>query len=341
MTALGKLIAACAAGPLRFFFRAAAFFILSAGCFASPGGYLVEAISDECETVSPIWGPGLRGMPEFLTIDNGALSIRSIDNGDDPYPSAEDMVSTYTDQIGRALDAAEGPSIAAWIWFPPFEEWPVGFNASGFREWLGFRVTAYDADLPFTGGLYFPGIYVSTDDAGPCFIARVGDGYGPDTTIGRIAVAGWWTLGMAWNGQGRTEYYAAPGRVTLTSADLLHTTPTFADPLANRSIDQLVGNFWALRMTYPPTGLLSPNWLVDFVRVFVGIPPALPKITPSIIGGQLHLEIAGCTRGFRYLLQRSDDLVSWSVIEDLVSNGDVWIFEEPATDRGFYRVARP
>ena len=49
------------------------------------------------------------------------------------------------------------------------------------------------------------------------------------------------------------EYYAAPGRVTLTTGDLLHTTPTVATPEANRSVDQLVENFLALRMTYPPT----------------------------------------------------------------------------------------
>ncbi|HEX8680526.1 MAG TPA: hypothetical protein VF683_11225, partial [Chthoniobacterales bacterium] len=101
-------------------------------CLAAPGGHLVEALSDECDARNPIWVAGLRGMPELLTVDNGVLSIRSVDNGDDLYPSAEDMTSTYADQIGRALDAAEGPSIVAWIWLPPFAEWPSGVNASGF-----------------------------------------------------------------------------------------------------------------------------------------------------------------------------------------------------------------
>lgn len=192
--------------------QAALFILLSSTCLAAPGGHLVEAISDECETLSPIWGPGLRGMPESLTIQSGALSIRSIDNGDDDYPSAEDMVSTYADQLARPLAVAEGPSVVTWVWFPPFDQWPTGVNASGFREWFGFRVTAYDAALPLNNGYYWPGIYASTDDAGPCFIARVGDGYGPDVTIGRIATSGWWTLGLSWNEQGETEYYAAPGR---------------------------------------------------------------------------------------------------------------------------------
>ena len=80
------------------------------------------------------------------------------------------------------------------------------WNASGLREWLGLRVTAYDSCMPFYNGLYWPGIYVANDDNGPCFIARVGDGFAPDVTIGRIATAGWWTLGLGWNADGRTEY---------------------------------------------------------------------------------------------------------------------------------------
>ena len=240
---------------------------------AAPGGSLVAAISDEFDSLKPIWTPGLRGMPEFLTIHDGVLSMRSVDNGDDAFPSAEDMLCTYADQIGRSLDASERPSIVAQVWFPPFDEWPAGTNASGFREWLGLRVTAYDADLPFNGGLYWPGIYVATDDAGPCFVARVGDGFSPDYTIARIPVAGWWTMGLSWNTDGRLECYAAPGRVTLTRADLLHTTPTLPMAEANRSLDEVVGTFLALRMTYPPTGQLSPHWMLDSVRVHVE-PPA-------------------------------------------------------------------
>jgi hypothetical protein len=315
---------------------------VAGNCLAGvPGGSLVEALSDECDVVNPIWQPGLRGMPEFLSAQDGLLSIRSIDNGDDPYPSAEDMTSTYSDQIGRLLTASEKPSVITWVWLPPFAEWPTGVNASGLREWLGFRVTAYDADLPMNNGLFFPGLYISTDDNGPCLITRVGDGYAPDETVARISTSGWWTLGLSWNEQGRTEYYAAPGRVSLTSADLVHVTPTFSDPAANRSIDQLVGNFWALRMTYPPIGQLSPNWLVDFFRVYVGVPPPLPTITASAAGGQFHLNVVGRARGFRYQLERSVDLVKWSVIADEISDGSDWMFQEPAVGRAFYRVRRP
>lgn len=311
-------------------------------CLAAPAGHLVEALSDECDARNPIWVAGLRGMPELLTVDNGVLSIRSVDNGDDLYPSAEDMTSTYADQIGRALDAAEGPSIVAWIWLPPFAEWPSGVNASGFREWLGVRVTAWDAQLPLNGGFYFPGIYLATDDAGPCLIARVGDGYADDVTVGRVATAGWWTIGLTWNADGVTEYYAAPGRVSLTNADRLHVTPTFDDEVANRSIDQLVGNFIALRMTYPPTGQLSPDWRMDNFRVYTRTAPALPKIALRVQSGEARLEIAGSSRGFRYLLQRSStDLASWTTVRDYVSDGDAIAFSEPAAGRGFYRVARP
>ena len=316
--------------------------LLSATCFAAaPGGHIVEAISDECDSLSPVWSAGLRGMPEVLTTSNGLLSIRSIDNGDDDYPSAEDMISTYADQLGRPLGATEGPSVVTWVWFPPFVEWPSGFNASMFREWLGFRVTAYDRALPSGTGFYFPGIFVSTDDAGPCLIARVGDGYAPDVTIARVHVDGWWTLGLAWNEEGETEYYAAPGRVTLTDAHLLHRTPRFQDPVANRTLDALIGNFWALRMTFPSTGQLSTNWTVDHWRVYVQKAPALPKIAPSLQSGEIRLDLAGFDRGFRYLLQRSDDLAGWETIEDFVSDGQDRTILKAANGRSFHRVARP
>lgn len=302
--------------------RAAALLLLPLGCIAAPpGGHLVEAISDECDSVSPIWGPGLRGMPEVLTATNGLLSIRSIDNGDDDYPSAEDMISTYADQLLRPLSAAERPSVVTWVWLPRFNEWPTGTNAAGLREWLGFRVTAYDAGLPSSTGFYFPGIFIATDDAGPCLIARVGDGYTEDVTIALIASPGWWTLGLSWNEAGETEYYAAPGRLTLTSSDLLHVPPRSANPEANRSIDDLIGNFWALRMTYPSTGQISTNWIVDHLRVYVGTAPALPAVTVSTSSGQPQIEMVGCERGFRYLVQRSEDLVAWATIDDFVSDG--------------------
>jgi hypothetical protein len=169
----------------------------------------------------------------------------------------------------------------------------------------------------------------------------VGDGFGPDVTIGRVVVSGWWTLGLAWNEEGRTEYYAAPGQVILTSNDLLYTTPTFDMPEANRSMDQLVGNFLALRMTYPPTGQLSPNWSVDSIRVYVKTAPALPRLTPSREEGDFRLDITGCERGFRYVLQASEDLWNWSSVAAVVSDGSAWSFREPASDHRFYRVARP
>jgi hypothetical protein len=254
---------------LAILLQGAALIFLAASAAAAPGGTLLAAISDEFDTLKPIWTPGLRGMPEFLTIHDGVLSMRSVDNGDDAYPSAEDMLCTYADQIGRSLDASERPSIVAQVWFPPFDQWPTGTNASGLREWLGLRVTAHDAGLPDNSGNYWPGIYVGNDDAGPCLIARVGDGYAPDITIGRITTAGWWTLGLSWNKDGRLECYAAPGRVTLTQADLLHTTPDQPNPDDNRSLDQVVGTFLALRMTDPATGQLSPDWMLDSVRVYV------------------------------------------------------------------------
>ncbi|MGZ4985316.1 MAG: hypothetical protein ACXV8A_04425 [Chthoniobacterales bacterium] len=322
--------------------RLAAFFLASATCCGGvPGGNLVEAISDECDTLNPIWTAGLRGMPEFRSVQDGVLSIRSIDNGDDPYPSAEDMTSTYSDEIGRGLDAAEGPSVVAQIYLPPFEQWPTGVNASGFREWFGVRVTAYDASLPMLGGLYFPGIYIATDDNGSCLIARVGDGYAPDVTIARIAVAGWWTFGLSFNTEGVTEYYAAPGRISLTSSDLLHVTPHFDDPVANRSIDQLIGNFIALRMTYPPTGQLSPDWRMDNFRVYVLTPPALPLVTAQRQNAAANIQITGCSRGFRYLVQRSNDLAMWQTVLDFISDGNAVMYSESAASRGFYRVARP
>lgn len=325
----------------RFLRGVAAMACLGTSCWAAPGGYVVDEISDECEALSLIWGPGLRGMPEALTFSNGAMSIRSVDNGDDPFPSAEDMTSTYVDQIERSIEFSEGPSVVATIWLPPFSEWPAGLNAAGEREWFGFRVTAYDPSLSSNNGLYFPGTYIAADDNGPCLRARVGDGFTSDITIGRIVTAGWWTFGLSWNEQGRTEYYASPGRVVLASSHLLHTDLTYPDPAANRSIDQLVGNFFALRMTYPPTGELSTNWMVDFIRVHVRTAPALPSLIPTVEAGQFWVHIVGCARGFRYLLQRSDDLENWSTVEEFVSDGAERIFSSALPGTQFYRVALP
>jgi hypothetical protein len=325
----------------KFLRGVAALACLATNCWAAPGGYVVDGISDECGTLSPIWGPGLRGIPESLTFSNGAMSIRSVDDGDDPYPSAEDLTSTYSAQIERSVSFSEGPSVVATIWLPPFSEWPTGYNAAGEREWLGFRVTAYDADLSSNSGFYFPGIYIAFDDEGPCLRSRVGDGITSDITIGRIATHGWWTFGLSWSQQGRTEYYASPGRVILTNSHLLHTDFTYPDPAANRSIDQLIGNFFALRLTYPPTGQLSTNWMVDFIRVHVRTAPALPSLIPRIADGQFQLEIIGCARGFRYLLQRSNDLQDWATVEDFVSDGADRMFTNALSGRQFYRVALP
>lgn len=280
-------------------------------------------------------------MPELLTADGGLLTIQSVDNADDPFPSAEDMISTYDEQIGRSLEAVEGPSVVTWVWLPPFAAWPGGMNAAGFREWLGFRVTAFDAELVNGSGFYWPGIFVANDDFGPVLMARVGDGYAPDVPIARVEVSGWWTLGIAFSWDGRTEYYAAPGRVPLAGVHLLHTTPTFAQPEANRTMDRLVGNFWALRMTYPPTGQLSPAWTTDFFRVYVRAAPVLPSLHAKMNNGVAQLQIVGCQRGFRYLLQRSTDLKDWQVIADVISDGENWRHEEPGEQQVFYRVARP
>jgi hypothetical protein len=325
----------------RWVLALSAVLLLAVNSVGAPGGYLVEGISDECETFNPIWSAGLRGMPEFITVQGGTLSIRSVDNGDDSYPSAEDMVSTYAQRLEGPVRRTEGPSITAWIWMPPFEEWPAGVNASGAREWFGVRVTAYDPELPNGTGLYFPGIYIAADEAGPILVARVGDGYAPDVTIARVTSAGWWTFGLAWNAQGVTEYYAAPGRVTLTDGDRLHVTPTFDESTANRSLYELAGNFIALRMTYPPTGQLSPDWRMDNFRVYVQTPPDLPQLGVHRDHEQMITDVAGGSQGFRYLLQRSTDLSEWETIADFISDGEAREFGAGAAVRGFYRVARP
>jgi hypothetical protein len=148
-------------------------------------------------------------------------------------------------------------------------------------------------------------------------------------------------VGLAFNPEGVTEYYAAPGRVALTDANRLHVTPKFADPAANRSLDQLIGNFIALRMTYPPTGRLSPNWMIDNFRVYVNSPPTLPMLTPQLQGGKITVAITGGSKGFRYLLQRSQNLASWNTVSSYVSDGNGWTYPESVSGRAFYRVALP
>jgi hypothetical protein len=94
-------------------------------------------------------------------------------------------------------------------------------------------------------------------------------------------------------------------------------------------------------MTFPPTAELSSNWLVDSIRVYVKTAPALPTLTPSLHDEEFQLDMMGCARGFRYIVQSSDDLLNWIPIAETLSDGDAWTVREPALDHRFYRVALP
>ena len=80
---------------------------------------------------------------------------------------------------------------------------------------------------------------------------------------------------------------------------------------------------------------------MDNFRVYTKMAPALPLVRPERQAGNANVAIDGCSRGYRYLLQRSDDLANWQTALDFVSDGNVLMYSEAASARGFYRVARP
>ena len=324
-----------------------------------PGyGTVIDAISDEFEppwsydyvnnySSNGLWYVPFRGPPEILELvappdgavdgTTTALRLRSIDDGDDGYPGAEDLVTVFYDTtaLGRLLERAENPSYVAWIHLPPINTWPTGQNS------FGFRVAAWDSTLiseTNVHGEYYPSLwtYRGTDGKG-YLVARVGDGFTPDLIIGEFTSTGWFTFGISWDAEGRTEYYAAEGRGTLTSDDLIYT-----DTLSDRRIEQAVYHFFSLR--FPATGALSPDFLADRCRVFTQAVPSPPTLSiVSVANQQVSLQAQGGTPGFAWRLEKSVTLApgSWQNVETFV-NGPAphSISDSTTTDAAFYRLAR-
>lgn len=327
-----------------------------------PGtGIVIDAISDEFEppwtfnyqanvSSNGLWYGQYRGAPEVLQLvtppgatdpsSTTALRLRSTDNGDDAYPGAEDLVSQFynTTLFGRAVTFAEEPSYVTWAYFPPISTWPL--TADG-ANCFGFRLAARDHTLvgpDNPNGEYYPSIwaYRGSDGLG-YLVARVGDGYVEDVPISSVPSGGWYTLGMSWNAQGRTEYYAAAGRVALQTGDLLYT-----DTVSARKMETVPYHFYSLR--FPATGSLSPDFLADRCRVFTRALPKLPGLNAlTLAASTFRMNVAGATAGFMYRVEQRPSLTTgaWQEVERFISDGQPRAFATAAGGlQTFYHVAR-
>ena len=354
-------------GLLRRWYRAG--FAVSAAALISgfvgsaiagvPGiGNVIDAISDEFEapwsydyaqnrSANGLWYVPFRGPPEVMELipppeglvpgSTMSLRLRSIDNGDDPYPGAEDLVTVFyhTTAFGRLLARAENPSFTTWVHLPPISDWPPEQNS------FGFRVAAWDSSLiSMTNALgeYYPSIWTYRgSDGNGYLVARVGDGFTPDLIIAELPGPGWYTFGISWNAAGRIEYYATPGRGTFAAGDLIYT-----DTLSSRVIEFAVYHFFSLR--FPPTGALSPDFVVDRCRVFTQAalsPPSLRVV--SIVNHLVSLTAGAGTPGFAWRVERSPTLApnSWQPIETFLNGAAAHSLSDPApTPAMFYRLSR-
>lgn len=324
-----------------------------------PGdGAVIDAISDEFESpwsydyiqnqsANGLWYVPFRGPPELLelvTPPEGAvdgtimaLRLRSIDDGDDDDPGAEDLVTVFYDNtaFGRLLERAENPSYVAWVHLPPIATWPIGQNS------FGFRVAAWDSTLVSETnihGEYYPSLWTKRGADGKGYlVARVGDGIIPDRPIAEFDSTGWFTFGISWDAEGRTEYYAAEGRGALTSDDLIYT-----DTRSDRRIKQAVYHFFSLR--FPVTGDLSPDFLADRCRVFTKAVPNPPSLSiTSVANQQISLQAQGGTPGFAWRLEKSVTLASgsWQKVGTFTNDTATHSISDSATTNAvFYRLAR-
>lgn len=326
-----------------------------------PGtGAVIDAISDEFEppwtfdyqmnlSSNGLWYGQFRGAPEILQLvtppdgsdatSTTALRLRSVDTADDSYPGAEDLVSQFysTTLFGRAVAFAEEPSYVTWVYFPPIATWPLTVDGSNC---FGFRLAARDHTLigpDNENGEYYPSIWAYRGSDGQGYlVARVGDGYVEDVPIASVPSGGWYTLGMSWNAQGQTEYYAASGRLALQAGHRLYT-----DTLSARKMETVPYHFYSLR--FPATGSPSPDFLADRCRVYTRSLPKVPTLSAlASSGSTFRMTISGTTPGFLYRVEKRSTLTSgaWQEVERFLSDGQPRFFTNPLSGtQSFYRVA--
>lgn len=328
--------------------------VAGAGAAVPGTGAVVDAVSDEFEapwsfdyqtnrSANGLWYGSFRGAPETLQIvpppggsfggSEGALVLRSIDDNDDPWPTQEDLVSVFhsSTALGRALTAAEQPAVMAWVWFPPVAVWP--WKPDG-QNCFGLRTAARDGGLE-----YYPSLIAWHEpDGSGTLRVRIGDGVIADFGILPLpSQGGWYTLGISWNEAGRTEYYAAPGRVSLTAEDLV-----CLDNWSDREMETLEYHFFSIG--YPESPDSSPDFLADRCLVFTQAIPLLPTLRVEKEGeDSVRVRVEGCAAGFGYDLERNAALqpASWDPVERWVSDGTDRTITLPAGGpAAFFRVGR-
>jgi hypothetical protein len=235
---------------------------------------LLTSASDSFDSFTG-WTPGIRPGIETAIVQQDGDSCLRIST----QQPASDLVKSFP----RPVLASERPFAQCHIWLPPFEQWPTTN-----QNYAGFRLTITREQ----GGLVWPGIFIARDNGQPAFICRIlQDHFGRSITS-----ENWWTLGVKAMGStdGRISFYAAPGRVTLTEADLFFTDP---DPWT--TVQSFDGWFLQVSSSLP--------FYVGDVQLYANVPP-------------LHIERAGgavtLTAGYPGMtIERSTNLLSWQAME--------------------------
>ncbi len=235
-------------------------------CIAAPGeGARQSALSDTFTALPDArWTGGLRGYnPGAMEVVPGGLIYRTQEPENDSYWWADDMVMSFPTPCS-ALKC----SIVLRMTIPPFGDWPVDPVEDGTFHYFGVRCTVRNA----AGDLWWPGIMLELRDGVPWFSARTVSSFWARP----IKQAGPWTLGLAWDDAGRTQYYAAPGYVALQASDLIYTDND------GSAASEVTGNFLCLRIPLSQTEGLTTPWLLNALDVFKrGNRAPLPSAPPG------------------------------------------------------------
>jgi hypothetical protein len=292
---------------------------------------LLSSASDDFSTLSPEWQQGFRGLPDITIVERGGdscLALSVNDTAPDNFFGTDEIVRSFP----RPVLASERPFAKCYVWLQPFDEWPTQPLNSGSYNYAGFRLT-----IRRTAGDYvWPGIFISRGGNGlPALTVRVLQ----DRFVRPIAEEFWWTLAIRSGSTGALEFYAAPGRVALTYADLF-----FTDPDGFATVQSFDG--WFLQVSAEAGQATSRQWFFGDVQLYADIRPTLElsydshaslnRVASDLVAQasgsrSIRLTIAGGYPAEPYAIERSTDLATWAPMTGTV--------DAIAESRQFYRLA--
>jgi len=292
------------------------------------------------------WNEGLRGYPTQLSVvsvpeGHAVLWKTAGDDGTkDAYPSADDVVTTFTRPLSRAIN----PVLIYWLWLPPFEQWEIVPEAD--RYLFGVRCTIRDYYAP--GGfdrLQWPGLFMALrpSDGAPYFYTRTLYNH----AAAPIPQAGWWTLGFAWSAAGKTKWYAKAGRhETITEADFIDIDDHYPDvapgwPFPEEDkiqMEEVQGLFITFRTRRNDGSDQTLDWKLGRCIVYSKMEPHTLSIARE--GDNSLLRITG-QAGVEYSLYhhtKIDGLRDHMLDVLHLPAAGYMDYTHSATDRGFYTI---